>query len=93
VVAVGAGVRLPASKELVGARPFARPQLRQLPQPPLSDERRVRVGQPIAANRAPRHGSISAAGVCEVQRHERPEPGASASSLERRPLRGVGPPG
>jgi len=33
VVAVGAGVRLPASKELVGARPLARPQLRQLPQP------------------------------------------------------------
>jgi hypothetical protein len=33
VVAVGVGVRLPASKELVGARPFARPQLRQLPQP------------------------------------------------------------
>ena len=34
VVAVDAGVRGPASKELVGARPFARPQLRQLPQPP-----------------------------------------------------------
>ncbi len=41
MVAVDAGIRPPAPKELVGARPFARSQLRQLPQPPKKSELHV----------------------------------------------------
>jgi len=51
VVAVDAGFRWSASKELVGARPFARPQLRQLPQPRHGCEAR---DQPWRARRTVR---------------------------------------
>ena len=90
MVAVDAGVRWPASKELVGARPFARPQLRQLPQPPQT---RFRLGELPHGQRA--HvaaGAIFSACVGEALPHERLEPGASASSLAHHPLRGAAPP-
>jgi hypothetical protein len=88
VVAVGAGVRLPASKELVGARPFARPQLRQLPQPPQT----VVAPWCVPATRARLAARITfSACVCEVLPHEPLEPGANASSLAHHPLRGAAP--
>jgi hypothetical protein len=88
VVAVGAGVRLPASKELVGARPFARPQLRQLPQPPQTVAAPWRVS---ATNARLSAGVMFSACVCEVLPHERLAPGASASSPAHHPLRGAAP--
>ena len=89
MVAVGAGVRLPASKELVGAQPYARPQLRQLPQPPQTVVAPWRVS---ATNACVAAGVMFSACVCEALRHERLEPGASASSLAHHRLRGAAPP-
>jgi hypothetical protein len=89
VVAVDAGVRLPTSKEFVGARPFARPQLPQLPQPPQTVVAPWRVCATYARVAA---GVMFSACVCEMLPHERLEPGASASSLEHHPRRGAAPP-